>query len=67
MLKDGTSTRERIAVEWRIATVLQVAMNLSYSLISNRTYIGVFGPGCSVPAVIIGLINSSEDSEQVGS
>ena len=46
-------------VEWRNSACSgQVAMeSFINSLISNRTYIGVFGPGCSVPAVIIANVS----------
>ena len=46
-------------VEWRNSDCSgQVAMeSFINSLISNRTYIGVFGPGCSVPAVIIANVS----------
>ena len=46
-------------VEWRNSDCSdKIAMeSFINSLISNRTYIGVFGPGCSVPAVAIANIS----------
>ena len=46
-------------VEWRNSDCSDTVALESFinSLTSNRTYIGVFGPGCSVPAVIIASIS----------
>ena len=46
-------------VEWRNSDCSDTVALESFikSLTSNRTYIGVFGPGCSAPAVIIASIS----------